>query len=393
MFSRIVSELNAPINALYRERDALLARGGRIIDLISGNVHPHGILYPQKNLARIWAAASREARFYQPDPLGQAAAREAIRDYYRDQGLDVPARQIVLTPGTSISYWYCLKLLADPGDEVLSPVPAYPLLDPIARLADVRLVPYRLVQTDTGWRLPLETLRSRITPRTRAMVLVSPHNPTGMVADEAQIARLAEILRAADLPLIVDEVFGEFLFDRDRLPRPAATETPLVFTLNGLSKTFALPGMKIGWILVTGEERRVAPAMDALETISDTFLPVNEPAQCAVPGIFREGRMFLESYRARIRARREIALATLVKVPGLRPVAPQGGFYLSAGIEAPKGRTEETIAVELLSRHGVLIHPGYFYDFDSPFLVVSFVAVPRVLRAGLGEIGKYFGGR
>src|SRR6266581_4195230 len=293
-FSDVAANLGGPKNPLYLLHDRLKTEGVDIVDLVRGNVNEHGILYPPDELDEILKHAAEAARVYRPDSLGQRPAREAIAQYYG--GLNISPDQIVVTPGTSVSYWYCFKLLAEPGDEILCPHPSYPLFDYIARLAGVRMRHYRLLES-WDWAIDLDYLESQITESTRAIILISPHNPTGMVAGELQLRGLAEIAARHTIPIISDEVFNEFLFGPGSFPRIAATGAPLVFTLNGFSKMFALPGMKIGWMAASGDEALVKKSMAALALISDTFLPVNEIAQFAVPEIFRRGAQFLNEYR------------------------------------------------------------------------------------------------
>jgi len=279
-FSDFASNLGGAKNPLYVLHERLKKEGHPIVDLVRGNVNEHGIVYPPEILQEILARAGDRALVYRPDSLGQWPAREAIAQYYGS--LQVPPEQILITPGTSVSYWYCFKLLAEPGDEMLCPQPSYPLFDYIARLAGVEMTHYRLVES-RQWAIDLDYLENQITGQTRAIILISPHNPTGMVADEEQLRGLAEIATRHSLPIISDEVFGEFLFGQDAFPRIGTTDAPLVFTLNGFSKMFALPGMKIGWMALTGDPDLVRKSMAALDLISDTFLPVNEIAQFAVP--------------------------------------------------------------------------------------------------------------
>lgn len=387
MFSDITDRFQGETNPLYRERDALLARGERIIDLVSGNVHPHGLLYPQQVLEKALREAVGKARVYRPHPLGQPIARDAISRYYRNEGLSIPPEQIVLTPGTSLSYWYAFKLFAEPGDEILSPRPTYPLFDAIAALSGARMTDYRLREADR-WAIDLDHLESQITPRSRAIILISPHNPTGAVADENEIARLAEIAARHRLPIIADEVFSPFLFRRDRLPRPASTNAPLVLTLNGFSKMLALPGMKIGWLALSGEAPLVRKALTALETISDTFLPVNEIAQFSVPALFEEAKEFLPAYRSAIQERAQLAIDLLSRSDDLSFIPPEGGFYATVQINQPKA-DEERIALDLLRQESILLHPGFFYDLEPPHLVLSFVSEPGVLERNLGKIVSY----
>jgi aspartate/methionine/tyrosine aminotransferase len=288
-----------------------------------------------------------------------------------------------MTPGTSVSYWYCFKLLAEAGDEILTPQPSYPLFDYIAKLCGVELRNYRL-REDRGWAIDLNHLEDQITTKTRAIVLISPHNPTGMVAGDDDLRGLAEIATRHSLPIISDEVFSEFLFGMDSLPRPVSTTAPLVFTLNGISKMFALPGMKIGWIGLTGDPELVARSLSALELISDTFLPVNEIAQFAVPQLFEQGRNFLSDYRKWIGTCRSTAMASLA---GCTFAEPRGGFYITL----PIPDDEEKSAARLLGEAHVLVHPGYFYDIRPDHLVMTFIHEPSVIDEAFRKIAKFAG--
>jgi len=384
IFSGIASRFRCAKNPLYRERDALLDRGERVVDLISGNVNSHGIVYPQETLGRLASDAIEQARIYRPDPRGQRAAREAIRAYYLTHGLDFPVDHIILTPGTSLSYWYCFKLLADPGDEILSPKPSYPLFDHIAELSGVRMVPYAL-REERGWEIDLDQLEAAITPRSRAIIVISPHNPTGKVATSEELDAVAEIAGRHRLAVLSDEVFSEFLFEDSPLSRAARTSSPLVFTLNGFSKMFALPGWKIGWMVLSGEESLVSQAIDIIETISDALLPVGEVQQFAVPEIFRQGDRFRKDYVRRIRERCKTAVDVLSGSAALRLTSPQGGFYLCARLTDPRS-DEEAVAVDLLREERLLLHPGYFYDLDPPHLVASIVSEPAILERALKRL-------
>jgi len=374
-FSLVAESLAASKNPLYQLRDELSHNGSTVIDLVRGNVNEHGIVFPPDLFKTILDDAAESARVYRPDSFGQEPARETVASYYN--GL-VPSNQIVITPGTSVSYWYCFRLLAEPGDEILAPQPSYPLFDYIAKLCGVQMRHYRL-REDRDWTIDLGNLEDQITTRTRAIVLISPHNPTGMVAGDSHLRALAEIATRHSLPIISDEVFSEFLFGMDSLPRPASTTAPLVFTLNGLSKMFALPGVKIGWIGLSGDPELVAKSLSALELISDTFLPVNEIAQFAVPQIFEQGRGFLAGYRKWITTCRNTAMAAL---RGCTFVEPRGGFYVTL----PIPDDEEKSAARLLGEAHILAHPGYFYDIPPDHLVMTFIHEPAVVGEAFGKI-------
>jgi aspartate/methionine/tyrosine aminotransferase len=378
-FSDFAANLGGPKNPLYLLHERLKTEGAKVVDLVRGNVNEHGIVYPPEILAGILKNAADAARIYRPDSLGQRPAREAIAGYYSD--LKLRSDQVLITPGTSISYWYCFKLLAENGDEILCPQPSYPLFDYIARLAGLYMRHYRL---DEGrdWAIDLAHLESQITAGTRAIILISPHNPTGMVADAEQLKGLADIATRHGLPIISDEVFSEFLFELDSFPRIASTAAPLVFTLNGFSKMFALPGIKIGWMAITGEDSLVKKSIAALDLISDTFLPVNEIAQFAVADLFVHGKDFLEQYKQWVSRSRKAAVASLA---GLSFAPPRGGFYITLRT----ARDEEQIASTLLERERILVHPGYFYDISPDHLVMTFIDEPESVRGHFEKIRAY----
>jgi alanine-synthesizing transaminase len=376
-FSLVAESLAAAKNPLYQLRDELTRDGKPVIDLVRGNVNEHGIVFPPDTLNGILRDASKCASIYRPDSFGQSPAREAVARFYQGQ---ISAKHVVITPGTSVSYWYCFKLLAEPGDEILTPQPSYPLFDYIAKLCGVQLRNYRL-REDRGWSIDLNHLEDQITTRTRAIVLISPHNPTGMVAGDSDLRALAEIATRHGLPIISDEVFSEFLFGMESLPRPASSSAPLVFTLNGLSKMFALPGMKIGWIGISGDEDLVAKSLAALELISDTFLPVNEIAQFAVPQIFEQGRGFLTEYKQWINTCRNAALGALA---GCTFAEPRGGFYITLAIPDD----EEKAAARLLGEARILVHPGYFYDIRPDHMVMTFIHEPPVIAEAFARIAE-----
>ncbi len=405
MFSKKTDSFGGIPNRLYREKEARIREGLPLLDLVSANMHSQGILFPESVLRKGVQRATPQAKTYQPDPQGQQIARLAIQKYYEGQhalrgqralrgehgdwGIFMPADQIVLTPGTSISYNYLFNLLAENGEEILCPTPTYPLFDSIATLCDVKMVYYRLVPTATRWEIDFDHLRKKITTRTRAIILISPHNPTGAVANRSEVEQLCQIAKEHRLPIISDEVFSPFLYTGEPLPRPAGTDAPLVFTLNGVSKMMALPGLKIGWIALTGEPSLVKKALLILRGISDTYLPVNELIQFALPTLLDEGKSFMEQYYTQIRRLRTIATETLSKTTTLSFIPPEGGFYITLQMTDPR-YNDEKVAVDLLQKEGILVHPGYFYDLPPRSLVLSFVLRAVRLKSSLTRIIQYF---
>ncbi len=379
-FSGLAAAFPFDTNPLYRERDQRLAQGLPVIDLASGNVTDQGITFPPDLLQSILSEATRASQSYRPNPMGRIEARRAISAYYRDQGIDIPAEHILLTPGTSLAYWYAFSILCDPGDEVLTPRPSYPLFDELAGLARVRMTSYRLDET-RGWAIDVDSLAAAITDRTRAIVMISPHNPTGAVATREEVEAITNLAVDRGIPIIADEVFGEFLSGSGTLPRPATSAAPLVVTLNGFSKLLALPGMKLGWMAVTGPDVVVHRALTALERVSDALLPVNESVQTAVPRLLADGRSFLSTYRREIARRRDEAVGLLARASRVSIIPPRGGFY--AALRVSTTLDDEALALHILRTTGCLVHPGFFYDLDPTHLVLSLVGSPDTGRDAL----------
>lgn len=369
MFADFADDFIGSLNPLARAKAERLTQGLPLYDFASGNVQDVGIFFPQDALRSILDRALPLAERYVPDSKGQLVARQAIARYYGDYR-DGDEERVIVTPGTSQSYWYLFSLLANPGDEIVVPRPCYPLFAYIAKLCHVELTYYDLEVKDGAWQLNIDSLSRAITEKSRAIMLISPHNPTGHVLSREEVAVVKHLAIEKNIPLILDEVFYEFVFDpscRDasgHLPqRSGFSECPLVFTLNGFSKMFALPGMKIGWIKVEGEERLVDHSLAALETIADTFLATNEIAQFSVPDIFNEGIPFMRSYVAQISRNFET-------MKHLYSVVPQGGFY---GVKEIGDRDEDVYALELLHKKGIVVHPGYYFSLAEPSIVFSFV--------------------
>jgi len=382
MFSTIAKHLPGETNALYKICSEIKSQGYVVHDMVSGNVNEHGITFPQEILEPILIRSSRISSVYHPDPLGQKDARVAISSYYQKQETAIPPENIMLTPGSSISYWYCFKLLANEGEEILCPRPSYPLFEYIALLSGVRMVPYPM-EEPRGWAINIERLEATISTKARAIILISPHNPTGHVAEKEEISALADVARRHDLAIISDEVFGEFLLEDRTLPRPCNTNAPLVFTLNGFSKMFALPGLKLGWMAVSGNDERVRQALGAAELISDTYLPVNEIVQAAVPDLMREGESFLQYYREQVRSRWQLAENFLSQSGACSCAKPDGGFYVTLQL---KDLDEELVTETVLRQDHLLIHPGYFYDMNPNHLILSFAHHPDNLCETLSRL-------
>jgi aspartate/methionine/tyrosine aminotransferase len=290
---------------------------------------------------------------------------------------------MVLTPGTSDAYGYLLKLLCDPGDEVLVPQPGYPLLDHLARLEGVVLRGYPL-QYDGAWHIDMDTLKARVSERCRAIVIVNPNNPTGCYLHRSELSAMAEL----GIPLISDEVFSPFALvaDATRISTILTAEGLLVFALGGLSKMLALPQLKLSWIAAGGPPAQVQDALARLELIADTYLSVPTPIQLAAPRLLDQKKFILTAIHERI----DNALQTLCqRLEGSAATVlwVEGGW--NAVVRLPNTRTEHEWALALLIEDHVLVHPGWFYDFATePFIVVSLLTPPTTLAEGISRLRR-----
>lgn len=367
-------------NPLTAEVVSRRERGEPLIDLTLSNPTSAGFRYPEALLSALSTSASLR---YRPESLGLPEARDELARWYRDRGAGVASERTVLTASSSESYSYLFHLLADPGDEVLVPAPSYPLLSFLADLAGVTLRSYPL-RYDGAWHVDLDALRSRLTARTRAIVVISPNNPTGSYLKPDEATALRALASERGLALISDEVFAEYPFGAPRGRSLAGDDSCLTFVLGGLSKLAGLPQLKLGWIFVAGPAPHVEAALSRLELIADTFLSVSTPVQQALPTLLRAADVVGDQIRDRTRRNLDALRSGLRDAPATL-LDVEGGW--SAVVQLPATRTEEEWALALL-RQGVLVHPGHFFDFDrEPFAVLSLLPRPDDFDAGLAALG------
>ena len=386
MFSKRTNwnlEENAYTRALSRARET----GKRILDLTASNPTICGFQYDD---AAILAALRDPAALkYEPEPKGTPAARAAVARYYREQGaIDVDPERLILTTGTSEAYSFLFQLLCEPGDEVLIAHPSYPLFEFLATIQDVTLRPFQFVY-DHGWQIDFQSLEEAIGARTRAIVLVHPNNPTGHFVGAGEAKQLNAICAKRGLALIVDEVFLDYSLraaaSKERHGSFASNTTALTFVLSGLSKIAALPQMKLGWIATSGPDQRVREAMARLEVIADTYLSLNAPLQCALAALLAQRKAMQPQILKRCEANLAELGAALARQTAVSRLEVEGGWY--AVLRVPAVQSDEELAIRLLEERGVLVHPGYFYDFASAgYLVISLLTPTEEFREGIRNL-------
>lgn len=383
MFSKRTGWKLSP-NPLAIAQQEMRSSGREILDLTVANPTRVGLNYDAETILR--ALGQTESLDYDPQPKGLLLARQAVVKYYREQpgAFDVDPENIILTTSTSEAYAYVFRLLCNPGEEILVPKPSYPLFEFLADLEDVKLVPYPLIY-DHGWQMDFPSLRKALGPHTRAVVVVHPNNPTGSYVHEDERGLLTSFCRDYQLALVADEVFLDY--PQDDAPRLtfAANRDVLAFTLSGLSKISGLPQMKVAWIVTSGPEQQVSQAMARLEVIADTFLSMNAPIQLATPVLLDQRSKIRTALLERVRANLEELDRHLLKQTSCKRLDVEGGWY--AVLRVPARQTDEELAIEILRRLRVLVHPGHFYDFPSDgYLIVSLITPIEEFRRGIRSV-------
>jgi alanine-synthesizing transaminase len=382
--SRVPADL--AVNRLARAIEDARTRGRPLLDLTLSNPTRAGFLYPSDLLAPL---AHPRGLTYEPQPFGLLDARRAVSADYARRGVSVDADRIVLTSSTSEAYSLLFKLLTDTGDEVLVPRPSYPLFDHLTQLDAVTVRPYDLEYHD-GWTIDLSSVDRAISDRTRALLVVSPNNPTGSFVSRQELKRLTAMCAERGVAIIADEVFADYQ------TRPGACVDSgrtmevgegLVFSLGGLSKSSGLPQVKFGWMALAGAESLVGGALERLELICDTYLSVSTPVQAAAAELLVCGAAIRKQIQARVASNYRMLAERVEAVPACTLLVADGGWY--AVIQVPSIGSEEDLVVSLVD-DGVVVHPGYFFDFPrESYVVVSLLTPEQEFGEGVTTVLRH----
>lgn len=382
--SRVPADLG--LNRLTRALQQARAEGRRLIDLTVSNPTRAAFDYPSNLLAPL---AHPRGLVYEPQPLGLIDARKAVAADYARREIAVSPERIVLTASTSEAYSLLFKLLADPGDEVLVPRPSYPLFEHLSQLDAVVANPYDLEYQD-GWSVDVDGVERAMTDRTRALLIVSPNNPTGSFVSRREFKRLNEICARRDVAVIADEVFAEYQLRPGACVDAARTmdaREGLVFSLGGLSKSAGLPQIKLGWMAVAGAEDRVGAALERLELICDTYLSVSTPVQAGAVDLLACAAGVRQQIQARIVTNFRALAECVEAAPACTLLTADGGWC--AVVRVPTIGSEEDLAVSLV-QHGVVVHPGFFFDFPrESYVVVSLLPQESEFAEGVATVLRH----
>ncbi len=372
-------------NSYAQQVAALRKAGPALLDLTVSNPSRAFADYPHELIHHAFAAVHDFS--YEPHPFGTELARIAVADYYARRGLTIQPKQIILTTSTSEAYAILFKLLCDSGDEVLIPSPSYPLFDYLASAECVRTIPYRL-RYDGAWYIDFEELRSQVTSRTRAIIIVNPNNPTGTYLTSSELDELVVIARKMQIPIISDEVFTDYSITRRRNIARTLIEVQdvLSFSLNGLSKVAGMPQVKLGWLVTNGPQAEQCAARERLEILCDIYLSVSTPAQSALPTLLNAGELFQKTIQHRIKDNLHFLDKSLIGSAASR-LQLEGGW--SAIVRLPSFGNELDYAAKLLEEESIVVQPGYLFDLPDSHIVISLLTDPREFKEGVSALCKF----
>lgn len=379
--NRVPSDLSA--NSVARAVEA--AQAVEFLDLTESNPTRCAFEYPPGLLD---ALGQGEAYQYHPYPLGDPKAREALSAFLNARGQKTLPQNIILTAGTSEAYSFLFKLFGNPGDSFLTPIPGYPLLDHLLALEGLTAHPYAL-KTATDWPLDLEKISSLHHPGIKGFISINPHNPTGAFLSPADQDQMARFCRQNNWVVISDEVFQEYGYAVER-PKPWVPHGVLSFRLGGLSKSMALPQLKLSWMVLEGPADQIQSCLDRLELIADSYLSVGGPVQRVLPQLLLSAPNIQKQIRDRLFENRELLIRKLDGIENVKLWPSQGGWYALIEI-SNSAVSDDQMVLELLARQKVLVHPGAFYDFppEKRFLVVSLLPPTPLFDEGTSRIQKH----
>lgn len=366
------------IRNIVAEARKVEATGRKVQYLNIGDPIPFGFKTPAHMIAAVEKAMRDGHNGYGPSP-GIMPAREAVAADFTARGVPMTADRVLLTAGTSEGIEIALNALANPGEEVMVPSPTYPLYTAVTAKIAAKAVYYR-TDPNHGWMPDLDQIRSLITPKTRALVVIDPNNPTGAVYPDAVRRELIALAAEHRFVLLADEVYGDLAYAGPTSPMAGLDTDAPVISFGSLSKAYLAPGWRAGWMAV-GASPRMADVLAAVLKLADGRLCATVPMQYAVTAALTGDRSHQAAFRQALRERADLTVTRLNAIPGMSCVAPAGAFYAMPKIALPPGRTDEDYVLALLRATGVLCVYGSGFGTrpEDGFFRVVFLASPAEL--------------
>jgi len=387
----VLYDIRGPVSA---RAAALEAEGHRILKLNIGNPAPFGFDAPAEILQDVIAGLPTAQGY--SDSRGIQSARRAVVHHYQLQegfpALDID--DVWLGNGASELIQMALQALVNDGDEVLIPIPDYPLWTAVTNLAGAKPVHYRCDEDD-DWNPDLEDLESKITPNTRVIVVINPNNPTGAVYPRETLVRIADLARKHDLVLMADEIYDKILYD-DAVHVPLATVATdvLCLTFNGLSKAYRVCGYRSGWLVVTGPKERASDYLEGITLLASMRLCPNVPAQNAIQ-VALGGYQSINEYilpGGRLLEQRDTAYEKLNAIPGVSVVKPKGALYVFPRLdpEVYEIKDDEQLVLDLLLSEKILLTQGTGFNWPDPdHLRIVTLPWSRDLAEAIERLGNF----
>ena len=353
-----------------------------------GDPNQFGFVTPPHLIEAVVKAMRDGHNGYAPSP-GIAAAREAAAADFLSRGVNVSPDRVLITSGTSEGIELALTGIVDEGEEVLVPSPTYPLYTAVLAKIGARPAYYRTDHT-REWLPDLDHIRSLINPKTRALVVIDPNNPTGAIYPEKMRRDLIALAETHGLVILADEVYGDLAYDGAVPPMAALDNDAPIISYSSLSKAYLAPGWRAGWMAV-GASTRLDPALAAIKKLADGRLCSPGPMQYAVTAALTGDRSHQVSFRRELRERAELTTARLTAIPGMSCVTPRGAFYAMPKVELPPGKTDADYVLGLLRSKGILCVYGSGFGTapEDGFFRIVFLATPQDLGAIYNDIAAF----
>ena len=361
------------IRSIVAEAKKVEAVGTRVRYLNIGDPIPFGFKTPEHLLDAVKRAMHDGLNGYTSSP-GIEPAREAVADDFAVRGLNIPADRVLLTMGTSEGIELALTALVDPGEEVLVPVPTYPLYTAVLAKLGANAAYYR-TDPNNNWMPDLEHIESLIGPSTRALVVINPNNPTGAVYSDSTRRKLLDLANRHNLLLLADEVYADLAYDGPISPIGSLDPEAPVISFSSLSKAYLAPGWRAGWMAI-GTSDRLNDLLAAIKKLADGRLCSTAPMQAAITAALTQERSDQDAFRTALRERAELTTARLNAIDGMSCVAPTAAFYALPQVALPPNKTDEDYVLGLLRSTGVLcVHgSGFGLPPGDGYMRVVFLA-------------------